>query len=181
VSLVLIILGCSGAKSFIVRNAYLLIDFGSFVDEAPPGTNAPFIQLLPITNASQASIDFAEARSANGTDTTIDLSTTKTQKSSTTSSTKSSTSNLPIWEICVIVASVILLVLLLSCLLYYLPRWRSKLASASTKPSWTPYRPQPYQPLYDPSPQGAYDMYMAPSTKPVHTPPVYTNAWDAHY
>ncbi|OJA17757.1 hypothetical protein AZE42_04865 [Rhizopogon vesiculosus] len=162
-----------------LRNSYLLIDFGSFVDEAPPGTNAPYIQLLPITNSSQASVDFAEVRSANGTN----LSTVSKNKSSTTTSTtgtsSTSTSKTPTWVIGVIIGGVVSILLLGSCIYCCLRRRRrSKLASTSTQNQ--PYGPQTYRPLHDPSPQGAYDMHMAPNANPGYAPQ-YRNAWDAHY
>ncbi|OAX44350.1 acid protease [Rhizopogon vinicolor AM-OR11-026] len=163
-----------------LRNSYLLIDFGSFVDEAPPGTNAPYIQLLPITNSSQASVDFAEVRSSNGTN----LS--KVNKASTTTSTTStssaSTSKPPTWVIGVIIGGVVSILLLGSCIYCCFRRRRSKLASASTQiqPAWVPYGPQTYRPLHDPSPQGASDMHMGPNANPGYAPK-YRNAWDAHY
>lgn len=153
-----------------MRNSYILIDFGSFVDEAPPGTNAPFIQMLPITNATQASIDFATVRSANGTDLSMSTSTPST-----------STSKLPTWAIGVIVG-VVSLLLLGCCIFCCCRRRRAKLASASasTQAAWVPYGPQNYRPLNDPSPQGAYDMHMASNARPGYAPE-YRSAWDAHY
>lgn len=152
-----------------MRNSYILIDFGSFVDEAPSGTNAPFIQMLPITNATQASIDFAAVRSANGTDLSM-------SKNNSTSTTK-----LPTWAIGAIAGGVSLL-LLGSCIFCCCRRRRAKLASASasTQSAWVPYGPQNYRPLNDPSPQGAYDMHMMSNAKLGYAPE-YRSAWDAHY
>ncbi|KAG2155770.1 aspartic peptidase domain-containing protein [Suillus bovinus] len=150
-----------------LRNAYLLIDFGSFVDGAPPGTNAPYIQLLPITNASDASVDFAQVRLGNGssvdelTALTSHSSTTKTTTTTTTTTTTSNT-KLPLWAIGVIFGVVILVLLLGIC------------------PAWVPYAPQSYRPLYDPSPQAAYDMHLASNANPARAPE-YKSAWDAHY
>ncbi|KAG0703759.1 aspartic peptidase domain-containing protein [Suillus ampliporus] len=169
-----------------LRNAYLLIDFGSFVDEAPPGTNAPYIQLLPITNASQASMDFAQVRSGNGSTNVDELSSTSKSKSKSTSTTTTTTttstskSKLPIWVIGVIFGSVALLFLLIAFIYCCYRRRRSQRASASTQAAWVPYAPQNYRPLYDPSPQGADDMRMAPNANPSYAAE-YKSAWDAHY
>jgi hypothetical protein len=162
-------------KALTVRNSYLLIDFGSFVDEAPPGTNAPFIQLLPLTNSTQASLDFAEVRSVNGTVNSDLLSTNSNQSSNSTSKKLAS------WAIGAIIGCVVFLLVVLASCIYCCRRRRSKLAStsASTQSAWVPYEPQ-YRPLQDPSPQAAYDMHMAPGARPGYAPE-YRNAWDAHY
>jgi hypothetical protein len=156
-----------------VRNAYLLIDFGSFVDGATPGTNAPYIQLLPITNASDASSDFAQVRLNNGSD-VDDLNSLASHSSTTTTTTKTTTttsnSTLPTWVIGVIFGVIISAFLLGICVYYCCRRRRSQRVSST--PS--------YRPLYDPSPQGAYDMHLAPNANPAYAPE-YKSAWDAHY
>ncbi|KAG1766173.1 aspartic peptidase domain-containing protein [Suillus occidentalis] len=136
-----------------LRNAYLLIDFGSFVDGAPPGTNAPYIQLLPITNAGDASLGLCAS--------TLEQCT------------------LPSWVIGVIFGIVISVFLLGICAYYCCRRRRSQRVS-STQAAWVPYAPQSYRPLYDPSPQGAHDMHLAPNANPAYAPE-YKSAWDAHY
>ncbi|KAG2151454.1 aspartic peptidase domain-containing protein [Suillus clintonianus] len=169
-----------------LRNAYLLIDFGSFVDEAPPGTNAPFIQLLPITNASAASVDFAQVRLGN--DSSVDdltslashSSSTSTKSTTTTTTTSSSSSKLPLWVIGVIFGVVISLFILGICVYYCCCRRRSQRVSAPTQAAWVPYGPQSYRPLHDPSPQGAHDMHMPPNANPGYAPE-YQSAWDARY
>lgn len=163
-----------------LRNAYLLIDFGSFVDGAPSGTRAPYIQLLPITNASDASIDFAQVRLNNGSN--VDDPTSLASHSSTTTTTTTTTtsnSKLPLWMIGVIFGIVISVFLLGICIYYCCRRRRSPRVS-STQAAWVPYAPQSYRPLYDPSPQGAYDMHLAPNANPAYAPE-YKSAWDAHY
>ena len=52
-----------------MRNAYLLIDFGDFVDGSNSSVADPYIQLLSITDLSAAHIDFVNAR-LGGVDTT---------------------------------------------------------------------------------------------------------------
>ncbi|KAG1836230.1 hypothetical protein C8R48DRAFT_744123 [Suillus tomentosus] len=71
-------------------------------------------------------------------------------------------------------------VLLLGICIYYCCRRRRLQRVSSTQATWVPYAPQSYRPLYDPSPQGAYDMHLAPNANPVHVPE-YRSAWDAHY
>ena len=51
-----------------MRNAYILFDYGDFVDGST-NTSAPYIQLLPTTDPSQAHQDFVNAR-LGGKDTT---------------------------------------------------------------------------------------------------------------
>ncbi|KAG1780516.1 aspartic peptidase domain-containing protein [Suillus placidus] len=163
-----------------LRNAYLLIDFGSFVDGAPSGTRAPYIQLLPITNAGNASMDFAQVRLNNSSN--VDDPTSLASHSSTTTTTTTTTtsnSKLRLWMIGVIFGIVISVFLLGICIYYCCRRRRSPRVS-STQAAWVPYAPQSYRPLYDPSPQGAYDMHLAPNANSAYAPE-YKSAWDAHY
>lgn len=166
-----------------LRNAYLLIDFGSFVDGAPSGTNAPYIQLLPITDTSDASLDFVQVRLNNGSDAN-DLNSLASHSSTTTTTTKTTTTTttsntLSSWAIGVIFGIVISVFLLGICAYYCCRRRRSQRVS-STQAAWVPYAPQSYRPLYDPSPQGAHDMHLAPNANPAYAPE-YKSAWDAHY
>lgn len=46
----------------VVRNVYLLINFGDFVDGKDGKTNDPYIQLLSITQTSEAHSDFVVRR-----------------------------------------------------------------------------------------------------------------------
>ena len=45
-----------------VRNAYILINFGDFVDGALAKVGDPYIQLLPLTDPAEAHNDFVQAR-----------------------------------------------------------------------------------------------------------------------
>ncbi|OCH95148.1 acid protease [Obba rivulosa] len=45
-----------------LRNAYLLVNFGDFVDGSTSNTAAPYIQLLPVTSPSAAHNDFVAER-----------------------------------------------------------------------------------------------------------------------
>ena len=55
--------------TILVRNAYLLINFGDFVDGSTSNTAAPYIQLLSTTTPSDAHADFVRTR-LGGVDTT---------------------------------------------------------------------------------------------------------------
>ena len=74
----------------LVKNAYMLINFGDFVDGSPNNTADPYIQLLPTTNMQQAHQDFVNIR-LGGVDTTSSqpplLPTIQTMLSENTSST----------------------------------------------------------------------------------------------
>ncbi|KAJ7914476.1 aspartic peptidase A1 [Mycena leptocephala] len=54
-----------------LRNAYTLMDFGDWVDGSSNDRGDPFIQLLPLTDATAAHADFVKVRLA-GVDTTSD-------------------------------------------------------------------------------------------------------------
>lgn len=58
---------------YVVRNTYTLIDFGNFADDTTTDRNAPFVQLLSITDVNTAHQDFVTAR-MKGTDQTGDPS-----------------------------------------------------------------------------------------------------------
>ena len=45
-----------------MRNAYILINFGDFVDGALAKVGDPYIQLLPLTDPAEAHRDFVQAR-----------------------------------------------------------------------------------------------------------------------
>lgn len=45
-----------------MRNAYMLINFGDFVDGSSSKTADPYIQLLPLTDLSEAHADFVNVR-----------------------------------------------------------------------------------------------------------------------
>ena len=52
----------SDPPSLTVRNAYLLINFGDFVDGKTNQTADPYIQLLSVTNSSATHADFQKVR-----------------------------------------------------------------------------------------------------------------------
>ncbi|KAH7927810.1 acid protease [Leucogyrophana mollusca] len=165
-----------------LRNAYLLIDFGSFVDGAAASTNAPYLQLLPVTNATEASEDFAQQRM--GTADAGDLDNTLLKSHSTTSTSTSTGKKLAAWVIGVIVAGIVLLILLGVCVYCCCCRRRGKsqVAASAAAPAWAPaYGVQSYRPLNDPSPEGAPYMQMAPNAPPTYSEQQYKTAWDPRY
>ncbi|KAF8133713.1 aspartic peptidase domain-containing protein [Boletus edulis] len=156
-----------------LRNAYMLIDFGNLVDAASPSTDTAYIQLLPITNATEAAQDFAKVRHGSG------ASTAGNQlNSGHSSSSKSSPKS---WLIGLI-AGIGLLVALVAGLVCCCRRRRTNNTMAP-KTAWVPNVPS-YRPIHEPSPQAAYDMHMAPAAPPGYAPtyaPEYRTAWDARY
>ncbi|KAG9315853.1 aspartic peptidase domain-containing protein [Chiua virens] len=163
-----------------LRNAYMLIDFGNMVNAATPSTDTAYIQLLPITNATQAAEDFASVRNGTGDGS----GNSDGNLLSSSSGSKSSHKKTSTWVIIVVVA-VCLVLLLLVCGAIYYRRRRARNASVPSG-GWVATAPQAnYQPIYEPSPQAAYDIHMAPqAAHPGYTPayvPEYKTAWDAHY
>jgi hypothetical protein len=60
---------CTYSTLFSVRNAYTLLDFGDFVENAVNNTADPFIQVLPTNTYAAGHADFVAAR-LHGLDTT---------------------------------------------------------------------------------------------------------------
>lgn len=54
-----------------MRNAYTLLDYGDFIEDAFSDRGDPFVQLLPLTDPSEAHSDFVKVR-LGGVDTTGD-------------------------------------------------------------------------------------------------------------
>ncbi|KAH7914244.1 aspartic peptidase domain-containing protein [Hygrophoropsis aurantiaca] len=167
-----------------LRNAYLLIDFGSFVDGSSTSTNAPYLQLYPVTNATEASEDFAQQRSNSSASLSSDL--LSTSKSSGKSTSNSSAKKLAAWVIGIIVGGVILVLLAIG-LCFYCCCCRRRTKSAAfvpATPAWAPaYGSESYRPLNEPSPEGAPDMRMAQGggIAPTYSEQQYKTAWDHNY
>ncbi|KAG9315851.1 aspartic peptidase domain-containing protein [Chiua virens] len=135
-----------------LRNAYMLINFGNMVNAAAatPSTDTAYIQLLPITNATQAAEDFARIRTGNNDG---NLSSSSGSKSS---------HKTPPWVI-IVVTAVCLVLLLLICgpILGWYRRRRARNTSVPSG-GWVTTAPQAnYQPIDEPSPQAAYDTHIA--------------------
>jgi len=159
----------------------MLINFGNLVDAATPSTATAYIQLLPITNATQAAQDFANVRGGAGGATAAEIANEFSSVPPPGSKSKSKSSMSP-WLIGLITGIALLLILFIVGIACYSRRRRIKNASAPGT-AWAT-NPSSYQPIYDPSPQAAYDMHMAPGAPPGYTPayvPEYKTAWDARY
>ncbi|KAL5522149.1 hypothetical protein ACEPAF_2006 [Sanghuangporus sanghuang] len=140
-----------------LRNTYLLIDFGDFVDGSNSSVADPYIQLLSITDLSAAHIDFVNAR-LGGVDTTDSQSAllseadakhspeTPGSKSADTDSIKSDLQRVgdkikkafykTAWFIAVVaVAGALLLALVAWCLL---SRCRRRRSNVRMEPAFTP-------------------------------------------
>ena len=150
----------------------MLINFGNLVDAATPSTDTAYIQLLPVTNATQAAQDFASVRSTVG-GATADQMAQLFSPSSTSSSTSSSISP---WLIAAIAVAGLVLVLLLAVIVRCCRRRRVK--SATTSAAVWPVNAPSYRPLHDPSPQAAYDMHMVPGTAWSANPPSYQQVYE---
>ena len=66
---ILVISTVSLSASLLVRNAYLLVNFGDFVDGKQDKVANPYVQLLPTTEPVEAHNDFVQIR-LKGVDTT---------------------------------------------------------------------------------------------------------------
>ncbi|KAH0831987.1 aspartic peptidase domain-containing protein [Lanmaoa asiatica] len=162
-----------------LRNSYMLINFGNLVNAATPSTDTAYIQLLPITNATQAAQDFANVRNGTGSATGDEIG--KLFSSSSPSGSKSKSLMAP-WLIGLIAGIGLLLILLITGIACCCRRRRIKNASVHDT-VWVA-NPPSYRPIYEPSPQAAYDIHMAPGAPPGYTPayvPEYKTAWDARY
>ncbi|KAF9220897.1 acid protease [Gyrodon lividus] len=160
-------------------NAYMLIDFGNLVNAATPLSDTAYIQLLPITNATNAAQDFASVRQ-NGTGDANGDDIAKLFHSSTSANTNSGSQLAP-WVIGAIAAVLILLALCIYCCRHHR---RVKSTAAAPGNVWTGYSVQSYRPINEPSPHAAIDMHMGLGAAPAYTPnyvPEYKTAWDSHY
>ncbi|KIJ62532.1 hypothetical protein HYDPIDRAFT_114175 [Hydnomerulius pinastri MD-312] len=177
-----------------LRNAYLLVNFGNLLNASTPETTTAYIQLLPTTNATEAAADFAQVRksgkkpksssSDKGTDDLESL-----VNNATTSSQKKKNSKGGSWVAAVIAVGVVVLFLLVLLGLWWWGR-RNRSKSKSTNvgeagsiPAYPSNDATQYRLLDEPSPQGAYDLQIAPDgayTEPKLYGTEYKTAWDAH-
>ncbi|EGN98610.1 hypothetical protein SERLA73DRAFT_89540 [Serpula lacrymans var. lacrymans S7.3] len=153
-----------------LRNAYLLVDLGDFVDGSNRTTAPPYIQLLSVTNATQASEEFAQQRK-NGTSLLANDLLRKT--------TKSTGKKIAAWIIGVIVVCVVIGLLLLGLCCMCLCRRRNNRNNAGPQQIWPVS--QSYRSISDPTPQGADEMHLV-HNDPVYNPEqTYRTAWDPNY
>ncbi|EGN98520.1 hypothetical protein SERLA73DRAFT_110062 [Serpula lacrymans var. lacrymans S7.3] len=176
-----------------LRNAYLLVDLGDFIDGSNSTTAAPYIQLLSVTNATEASQEFAQQRQ-NGTSAgdlnASDALETDSSSLITTHTVTKSTIKMAAWVIAVIVAAVVVAFLLLGICCFCICRKRgkrSKGAATSAWPAAVPVwsaAPPSYRSLQDPlaAPQAHDEMHKNPNSAPaVYAPEQqYNTVWDRH-
>jgi len=168
-----------------LRNAYLLVDYGDFVDGST-STAAPYIQLLSTTNDSAAAHqDFVKVR-LGGNDSTTD----KNKGSSPI------TSNMRRIIIIAAAAGLGLLALLIGLCLCCS---RRRSAQKTTTGGVMGFGGQTYRPLHEPAPNAAYETHALPNLGysggqygeappnygAPHQPPYnqqqYQTAWDHHF
>ena len=150
-----------------VRNVYILIDYGDFVD-GTSSTADPYIQLLATTEPTEAHQDFVQVRLGGKDDANWQL----LPASSTGSSPKAESQFVRrvkyYWPIIAGVAGFLILVLILSCLCV---RRRRR---TNAGPFWRGRKS--YRPLQDPAPVGMHNLGGArPSASD------YRNPWDSRY
>jgi len=180
-----------------LRNVYLLVNYGDF----QIGTStkaAPFVQLLSTSNSSsELHTDFVQVR-LNGVDTTstqVLLAPDTSGALSPTSSPSSSSDNTKkILIYAGIGAGGLAVLLILGFCISSCCRRRSKGTKAGLPSPWEG-RAGRYQPLGDPAPAAATDMYAAPYGQPASTayrpapyaqqtstayrpPPSYSHPWE---
>jgi len=152
----------------------MLINFGNLVNAAAPSTDTAYIQLLPLTNATEAAQDFASVRGGSG----------NTLTSTVTNSNHNSNRRSPAtWLIALIAGAAIVLLLLVIAVVCCCRRRRRLQNAPAPGTGWVVDAPS-YRPIHEPSPQAAYEMHMGPGPLPGYTPayvPEYKTAWDARY
>ena len=152
-----------------VRNVYILIDYGDFVD-GTSNTADPYIQLLATTEPVEAHQDFVNVRLGGKDDANWQL----LPASSTGSSPKGESQFVRrikyYWPIIVGVAGLLLLILLISCLCIRRRRRNN------ARPFWRGQKS--YQPLNDPAPVGMHTLGPNGAPRPSTD---YRNPWDSRY
>ena len=152
----------------IVRNAYILIDYGDFVDGSSNTAN-PYIQLLATTSdTSEAHQDFVNVRMGGKDDANWQLLPPSSMGSSPKSESEFVRRIKYYWPIIAGVAGFLILVILISCLCV---RRRRK---SGARPLWRGKKS--YRPLHDPAPVG-----MQPIGAPRQSVSDYRNPWDSRY
>jgi hypothetical protein len=159
---------CACSQLFrTVRNVYILIDYGDFVDGTSVTAN-PYIQLLATTEPTEAHQDFVNVRLGGKDDQSWQL-----LPASSTGSTPKANSQFVrkieyYWPIIAAVAGFLILVLIISCLCV---RRRKR---TNSRPFWKSQKS--YRPLQDPAPVGMHALGgPRPSTSD------HRNPWDSRY
>lgn len=151
---------CASLISFIVevRNVYMSVNFGDFVDGSPSTTANPYIQFLPTTNdTAEAHSDFVKVRGESSWD-----------PSSGDSLLGKIRAHLPL-VIGVCVAVGVVLIGLIVCCLRHRPMGKTPAGFMNFQSS--------YRPLHATAPGEAYDLHHVGNADP----PAYASAWDHRY
>ncbi|KAL6308357.1 acid protease [Sparassis latifolia] len=154
-----------------LRNVYVLVNFGDYVDGDTSNRAAPYLQLISTSNdTAQIHQDFVSLRGAAAWTPTYN----GTQSSSSNSNTSSVTSWVKSHLGLVIGLSAGVGLILLGIILACCTRGRRRRGSA---PMGFMSGGQRYQPLHDPAPPQAYDLHLM-NQGGAHG---YGNPWDSHY
>ena len=153
-----------------VRNVYMLINYGDFVD-GTSNTADPYIQLLATTEPVEAHQDFVNVRLGGKDNANWQL-----LPASSTGSTPKADSQFVrkikyYWPIIAGVAGFLILILIVSCLCV---RRRRK---TNARPFWRGQKS--YQPLHDPAPVGMQPI--GHDGAPRQSASDYRNPWDSRY
>lgn len=162
---------CSRLSS-TVRNVYILIDYGDFVD-GTSDTDNPYIQLLATTDdLTEAHQDFVNKRLGGKDDANWQL----LPPSSTGSPQKSDSQFVRkikyYWPIIAGVAGFLILVIIISCLCV-----RRRKKKGGTGAFWRSKKS--YQPLHDPAPMGMQPLGHDGAPRPSVSD--YRNPWDSRH
>jgi len=169
-----------------LRNVYLLVNYGDF-QIGTTSRAAPFVQLLSTSNdTSVLHQEFVQVR-LNGVDTTgsqtlLTPDTSGMLSPSTSSSSSSSDNTKRILIYAGIGAGGLAVALLLGYCISSMCRRRSRSEASGILPSPWEGRAGRYQPLRDPAPAAATEMYAAPYapqySSAYRPPPSYSHPWE---
>jgi len=154
-----------------LRNVYLLVNYGDFVDGTSTTAN-PYIQLLATTNdTTEAHQDFVNVRLGGKDDASWQLLPPNSTGSKSSGESQIVRRIKYYWPIIAGVAGFIILVILIACCCM---RRRKK---TGTRPFWRGKKS--YQPLNDPAPMGMQALGRDGAARPSTSD--YRNPWDPRY
>jgi len=153
-----------------LRNVYILIDYGDFVD-GTSSTAAPYIQLLATTDPTEAHQDFVNVRLGGKDDQTWQLLPAPSTGSSPKADSPFVRGIKYYWPIIAGVGGALVVIIIVSCLCV---RRRRR---THGRPFWRGQRS--YQPLHDPAPVGMQPMGHDSASRPSVSD--YRNPWDSKY
>ncbi|EIW74658.1 acid protease [Coniophora puteana RWD-64-598 SS2] len=172
-----------------LRNAYMLINFGDYIDVDTPKDGAAYIQLLPLTtNTTEASADFKKERQQQNEDDSSPTDKAKNEVTDLWNKVTGHTGSLSTAAVGGIIAGVAAVALaLVGGLIFCCMRRRrgSKSASSSAAAGasyaqWMPGYGNSYRGLNEATPAGADDMRIHSAAQP-GSQQQYSTAWDHHH